>query len=447
LITIEITALAYGGAGLGRNDGRVVFVPFTAPGDVVEAELVKEKKNYAEGRLVNIVKPSSLRVKPPCPVYGACGGCDLQHIRYEDQLLWKEDIFRETIRRLGGLELPTLDPLVPSERQYHYRSKSRFQIKGERWGFFRKGTVDVVDIEKCPIAEPLINRAFGEIRDFIMGESDMKPLRDALCSMEIGLSSEDNTFVASFGLRRACKGVSWKSLLSAVEGLKGLEARILTGRGKGRRIHSAGRPSLSYESAGVKMTSQINSFAQINRAQNDRLIERVLEYASLRGSETVLELFCGAGNLSLHLGHAAEHLLAVDSDKDAIASAMRSLKYSGEDFDGVEFFTMKAAKWLKENFKALESASLDMVVLDPPRGGDSEVIELLGGLRPSAIIYVSCAPPTMARDMKILAEAGYQVSRASMIDLFPQTGHIEGVALLSFGKKKVRQRKPIGDSV
>jgi len=444
LITFEISSLAYGGAGLGREEGRVIFVPFTAPGDVVEVELVKEKKRYAEGRLINIVKPSPLRVEPPCPVYGSCGGCDLQHIRYEDQVFWKEEIFRETISRLGAVELPPLDPSIPSERRYEYRSKVRFQVKGERWGFFRRGTVDVVEIAGCPIAEPLINRAFGEIRAFVMGRSECKSLRETLCSVEIGVSSEDKSLVASFGMRRSCKGMPWKSLLSSVEGLKGLEVRILTGRGKGRRVHSAGKVSLSYESAGVKMTSGINSFSQINRAQNNRLIERVLEYTSLRGDETVLELFCGAGNLTLHLGHTAGRLFAVDSDGEAIASAMRSARPFGEDLDGVEFFTMRASKWLKENFKTLERASLDMVVLDPPRGGDSEAIELLGRLRPGSILYVSCAPPTMARDMKILVEAGYKVSRASVIDLFPQTGHIEAVALLSFGKKKVRQRKPIG---
>jgi len=444
VITLEITALAYGGAGIGRDSGRVIFVPFTAPGDIVEVELVKEKKRYAEAKLCNIIKPSTLRVEPACPVFGSCGGCDLQHIRYNDQLFWKEEIFRQTLGRLGGFAMPSMDPSIPSETQYGYRSKARFQIQGEKWGFFRKGSVDVVDISECPLVDPLINKAFGEIRVFIMGQIAMKPLRETLCSLEIGLSGMDNSLVASFGMRRSCKGVPWKALLSAVEGLKGLEARILTGRGKGRRVYTGGDPILCYESGGVKMASPINSFSQINRAQNERLIERVLEYAALRGSETVVELFSGAGNLTLHLGRVAGRLMAVDSDREAIASAMSSAKALDKATDGVEFFVMKSGKWLKENFKALESSYIDMVVLDPPRGGDSVAIELLGRLRPRLILYVSCAPPTMARDMKILAGAGYDVLRASIIDLFPQTGHIEGLALLSFGKKKVRQRKPIG---
>jgi len=432
LITLEITALAYGGAGLGRDSGRVIFVPFTAPGDVVEVELVKEKKRYAEGRLLNIVKPSTLRVKPPCTVYGACGGCDLQHIRYDDQLFWKEEIFRETLKRIGGLDLPPLDPAEPSEGQYHYRSKARFQIKGDKWGFFKRGSDEVVDIKECPICDPLINRAFNRIKSIVMEEEAMAPLHGALRSLEIGVSSEDNRVVASFGLRRLCKGLPWKPLLEAVEGLKGLEVSYVSRRLKGQKKYRVGDTNLSYDTAGLKMASHIGSFSQINRAQNERLIERVLEYASLKGDETVVELFSGAGNLTLHLGRASGRLLAVDSDKAAIASAMRSAEASGEALEGLEFFTMEASEWLKENFKSLETASLDMVVLDPPRGGDSETLEWLGKLRPKSIIYVSCSPPTMARDMKILAEAGYKVQRASVIDLFPQTGHIEGVVLLSF---------------
>ncbi len=444
MITIEITALAYGGAGLGRDSGHVVFVPFTAPGDVVEVEILKEKKRYADGRLAGIIEPSALRVEPPCAVYGTCGGCDLQHIRYDDQVFWKQEIFRETLKRIGGLSLPPLDPPQPCAKQYHYRSKARFQIKGGRWGFFRRHSVDVVDISECPIVDPLINRAFARIRALMADEEVMHPLQGALSSLELGVSTADNRVVASFVLRRPCKGVPWKALLDAVDGLKGLEVSYVPGRARGRKDYRVGETELCYDTAGVSMSSQVSSFSQINRGQNERLIERVLEYASLKGSETVVELFSGAGNLTLHLGRAAGRVFAVDSDRAAIASAMRSAKSHGEALDGVEFFTMEAGKWLEENFKTLETASIDMVVLDPPRGGDSVAIEWLGRLRPRRIVYVSCAPPTMARDMKILAGAGYEVMRASMIDLFPQTGHIEGVALLSFGKKKPRQRKPVG---
>ncbi len=436
--TLEITSLAYGGSGIGRDSGKVVFVPFTAPGDVIEAEITKEKKRYAEARLLKIITPSPIRDEPLCPVYGHCGGCDMQHIQYSEQVLWKERIFSETLKRIGGLILPPLDPPVPSCKSYHYRSKSRFHVKGGKWGFFRKGTVSIVDITECPIADPLINRAFAEIRAFVTGTAAMAPLKKALSSLEIGLSPVDEKVVASINLRRPLQGLSWHSLLSAVEVLKGLEVRVASEGGKGRVLYKGGERNLLYKTGELIMSSPLGSFAQINRAQNKRLIERVLEYADLKGNENIIELFCGAGNLTFHLAPLVSRLMAVDSDKAAIKQARLSVQDSDKEYNGLEFFSMEAAKWCEENLKNLETSSIDMVVLDPPREGDTETLRWLSRFTPARILYVSCSPPTMARDMKILANVGYNIDRVSMIDLFPETGHIEGLALLSFGKKKVR---------
>ncbi len=432
-ITLEITGLAYGGSGIGRDSGKVVFVPFTAPGDLVEAEIVKEKKRFCEGRLEKILEPSPLRDEPLCPLFGACGGCDLQHIRYGEQVLWKERIFAETLKRIGGLELPPLDPPIPSESSYNYRSKVRFQVKGPRWGFFRKGSVEVVDITECPIADPRINRVFSLLRAFIKKTKGMEPIRKALASLEIGVSPADDMLVLSIGLRRSLQGINWEALLSAVDGLKGLEVRVVSGPAKGRVLFKGGDRELLYQTSGLTVSSPVDSFAQINRAQNERLIERVLEYASLNGDESIIELFCGAGNLTFHLASRCANIKAVDSDERVIKRARAAASSAADKLQGVEFFTMEASEWLKENLKTLEKSSVDMVVLDPPRSGDSETLRWLARLRPASIIYVSCSPPTMARDLKILVEQGYEVLRSSIIDLFPQTGHIEGVALLSFG--------------
>ncbi|MFQ5427819.1 MAG: class I SAM-dependent RNA methyltransferase [Thermodesulfobacteriota bacterium] len=444
--TLEITGLAYGGSGIGRDCcGKVVFVPFTTPGDVIEAEVIKEKKRFSEARLLNILKPSPLRDEALCPVYGQCGGCHLQHIRYSEQVLWKERIFSETLKRIGGLELPPLDPPVSCQSQYHYRSKVRFHVRGRRWGFFRKGTVDIVEIAGCPIADPMINSAFAELRSFITHDAAMKPIGRFLSSVEIGVSPQDERVVASITLRRPLQGIPWESMLSAIKVLKGLEVGVASARGRGRALYKGGDRELLYKTGGLTMSSHVSSFAQINRVQNERLIRRVLDYASLKGDESIVELFCGAGNVSFHLALHSTRLQAVDSDEGAIRRARQWAKEAEGEFHGLEFFAMEAAKWLEENLKTLETSHLDMVVLDPPRAGDSETIELLGRLLPSSIIYVSCSPPTMARDLKMLAHAGYDVSRASIIDMFPETSHIEGIALLSFGKKKVRQRKPTGE--
>ncbi|MFQ5479972.1 MAG: class I SAM-dependent RNA methyltransferase [Thermodesulfobacteriota bacterium] len=437
-LTLEITGLAFGGSGIGRDSGKVVFVPFTAPGDVVEVEVTKEKKRYSLARIKKIIKPSPIRDEPLCPVYGQCGGCDLQHIKYSEQLLWKERIFTETLRRIGGLTLPPLDPAIPSEKRYHYRSKVRFHVKGGRWGFFRKGTVSIVDIKECPIAAPLINRAFTELRDLVRGNAALAPLVKALSSIEIGLSPLDNKVVASINLRKPLQNIPWASILSAVKPLKGLEARVAMEGGKGRVLYKGGDRDLRYETLGLTMSSPVSSFSQINRAQNERLIGRLLDYASLQGDESIIELFCGAGNLTFHLAPLVSRLMAVDSDEAAVKRARQTADGLDGRYKGLEFFIMEASKWCEENLKTLETSAIDMVILDPPREGDSETLRWLGRVRPSRIIYVSCSPPTMARDLKILSGAGYDIEGASIMDLFPETGHIEGIALLSFGKKKVR---------
>ncbi len=430
-ITLEITGLAHGGAGIGRDNGRVVFVPFTAPGDVAEVELTKEKRSFAEGRLLRVLSPSKVRVEPRCPVFGRCGGCDLQHIAYAEQVGWKERIFRETIERLGGLVVPPMDPAVPSRREYHYRSKARFQVRGERWGFFRKGSTEVVDIADCPIAEQPINRALKELRGFVQASRRMRALPSVLVSMEIGFSPHDRGVVVSLGLKRGLRGLAWRSFFSHVQGLKGLEVRDTRRKAAGRVLFSEGDTDLVLKSGGLLQKTPVSSFSQVNREQNARLAERVVEYAGLQGDETVLELYCGAGNLTAHLGQRAGRVMAVDSDRAAIEAARGGPGGAGSTGrGGAEFHLGRAARWLDNNLQDLEKEPPRVVVLDPPRGGDSEAAALIGRLGPDRVVYVSCSPPTMARDMKILAGAGYIIRRASVIDLFPQTGHIEGICLL-----------------
>jgi 23S rRNA (uracil1939-C5)-methyltransferase len=350
---------------------------------------------------------------------------------YAEQVGWKERIFRETLERLGGLGVPQLDPAIPSRREYHYRSKARFQVRGGRWGFFRKGSTEVVDIEECPIAEQPINRALGQIRGFVQGSWRMRALPSVLVSVEIGFSPHDRGVVVSLGLKRGLRGLAWRSFFSHVEGLKGLEVRDTRRKAAGRLLFSEGDTDLLVKAGGLLQKTPASSFSQVNRDQNARLAERVVEYAGLRGDETVLELYCGAGNLTAHLGRRAGRVIAVDSDRAAIEAARGGPGGTRSTGTGcAEFHIGRAAPWLDNNLGDLEKEPPRVVVLDPPRVGDSEAAALIARLGPSRVVYVSCNPPTMARDMKILAGAGYTIRRASVIDLFPQTGHIEGICLL-----------------
>ncbi len=429
---VNITGLAYGGKGVGRAEGRVVFVPFTAPGDTVDVEMVREKKNFSEGLLTSIVKPSEARVSPTCPVFTLCGGCALQHLRYPEQVLWKEKIFFETLKRIGGFKELELEDTLPAPKPFFYRSKARFQVRNEGWGFFEAGTKRVVDIESCPIAEPLINSTFKSIRRLFEGRFVRSHTAKTIFSVEIGVGSDGKT-AASFHLRGGEKGFPWGAVLDEIEELKGIEVLLHTRGGhRAGRVFTGGDLNLCYEFGDIKYRAPVSVFSQVNRAQNGALITDLIRHSLLKGGERVLELFCGAGNFSLPLAKAGARVKAIEVSGEAVRAARRNA--AANAVGSVEFVRAPAAVWLENNLKDLETLSPDVVVLDPPRGGDLRAARAVAGLGPEKIIYLSCSPPTMARDLRVMAAGGYRITGARVFDLFPQTYHIEGMVVMESGK-------------
>ncbi|MBI5643371.1 MAG: 23S rRNA (uracil(1939)-C(5))-methyltransferase RlmD [Deltaproteobacteria bacterium] len=423
---VDITGIAYGGKGVGRIDGKIVFVPFTAPGDKVRVNILTEKKAFSEGVVTEILSPSPLRQTPPCGLFGICGGCSLQHINYKGQLEWKENIFEETLKRIGKIsDVDYLNP-VPSEAILNYRSRASFHIEGGRWGFYEGKSHRVVDIESCPILDEGINAVFGRLK---------KALSNAdagLCGVDIGVSMDggdgDGGAVA---LLRTYKdtGFKWGRSLSGVEGLKGFEVwRQELKKGKGKRIIAEGDISISYRVRGLDLSAGISVFSQVNPYQNKNLVDKVVEFAGLKGDEKVVDLFSGAGNLTLPLAPLAREAVGIESNAEAIDSAFRNASRNGSK--RVEFQASDAFGWLKRNIKTLERERPSVLVLDPPRSGEYQVATALSGFKPEKIVYVSCSPPTLARDLSLLTGCGYRVSKAQLIDMFPQTYHIEGVAAL-----------------
>ncbi|MBI5454939.1 MAG: class I SAM-dependent RNA methyltransferase [Deltaproteobacteria bacterium] len=423
---VDITSLAFGGRGIGRIDGKVVFVPFTAPGDRARVKVITEKKGFSEGALVEVVSPSPQRAKPPCPVFGACGGCALQHISYEGQAEWKERIFEETLKRIGKVEGVEFSSPVKAANPWNYRGRASFHVDKWAWGFFGEKSHSVIDIEECPIADPSVNRAFKGIKGALSAK------KHGIYTVEVGTSPIDNQAVASFYVYEE-KKVDWHGCLSGVEGLKGFEVRLAPeGKGKGKRIYSEGDTVLSYSVQGLKLNAGIGLFSQVNLAQNERLVEKVIEYAGLSGTETVVDLFSGVGNLTLPLSRGARATTGVESSVEATEFAQENAKLNG--IKSASFVSSEAAPWLKQEIKNLEKTRPCVLVLDPPRGGGPEVVSMLSGARPERIVYVSCSPPTLARDLSTLNACGYRVKRASFVDMFPQTYHIECVAGLELGK-------------
>jgi 23S rRNA (uracil1939-C5)-methyltransferase len=416
---VEITGLAYGGSGVGRINGKVVFVPYTAPGDKARIEITSEKKGFSQGRLVEILSPSPSRVTAPCRYFGRCGGCALQHISYPVQVEWKDRTLRETLKRIGKAEALQWDPPVPSPREFGYRTRARFHADGPRFGFYEPDSHRVVDIEECPVLDPALNAALSGIRGAFRADG-LNP--SILKGFEIGTGGSGKA-VASFDLSR-----NPPALLKALEkitALKGFELR-------GPHSLTSGDVTLEYFASGIESKTRIRAFSQVNLPQNENLIKKALEYCGLAGMERVLDLFSGTGNLTIPLARVSKEATGVESNGEAVKLAVENA--ARNRITSARYVEEDAAGWLARNIKALEKERPHVVVLDPPRGGDPEAAGLLAALKPKKIIYVSCSPPTLARDISMLAGSGYRLFRAGMLDMFPQTYHIENVAGLELEK-------------
>lgn len=433
---IEITGLAYGGAGVGRTngrmDGKVVFVPYTAPGDVATIEIIADKGRFLEARLVKLINPSPARQKPPCPVFGKCGGCQWQHIKYDAQLAWKGQIFSETMRRIGKTEFAETQSPVPAPAEFGYRSRARFHVSAKEWGFHESGTNSVVDIGSCPLLVDGANEIFLDIKRAV---EDKVP---TLTSVEIGCSEEDSRATAIFHLKSETR-FDWQAALAGISLLKGYEVRVSPKRhGPQRTLLTSGDARLKYCVEKESIEASLGVFTQVNLAQNRALVGRAIDFAGAAGDgHSAIDLFSGVGNFTLPLARRFKKVFAVEEHKDASKLAEANARRNG--ISNVSFSTLSAHGWLTDRLaRGVAGGKADVVVLDPPRGGDKPVASALRALGPKRIVYVSCGPATLARDVAELTtprkegsgDFAYRPSAAVVVDMFPETYHIEAVVAL-----------------
>ena len=386
--------VAFGGDGVGRIDDCVLFVPFTVVGDEAEVEITEVKKRYARGRLVRIVTPSPCRVTPPCPYYTRCGGCRMQHIAYAHQLEIKRRQVEQTFRRIAKLSLPLVAPVISSPRFYGYRGKAEFHLEegrgGRRLGLMALASNDVLDVEGCGICDDSINRKLAG-------------LRESLLSGDVRVGGD--------------RHVIWSD--EPGEPLVG----VATG--------SENAPDVTRIVRGKRLTVPYRGFFQANIALVGELVDQVVGMCALSGGETVVDAYGGAGLFSLFLGERAGQLFGIEGDREAVRCAGINLRREG--LGQGQFFQGDVADVLDLEFLRRRT-KVDATVLDPPRDGcSSDVIEKAVAIRPGRIVYVSCNPATQARDIRRLVECGYALRRLQPLDMFPQTAHIEVVALLTRG--------------
>jgi 23S rRNA (uracil1939-C5)-methyltransferase len=418
-LTVAIERLAAGGDGVGRVGGKTVFVPLSAPGDVVEAEIVEDRRTFSRARIRRIVTPSRDRVEPPCPLFGACGGCAWQHLAYEAQLLAKRTIVEDALRRIGRLAPPPVPPVLPSPLQYGYRHRARLHVAIEggaaRLGFFRAGSHRVVPVERCPVLHPALDAALAALAAALRrGGATLAPGT----GVRADTGWEGATVRLTFGDPR---GVALRIPPSLEHAL--LEAFDAAGialeiAGAGRR-----RLRLPLGPGGDALVTTGATFTQVNLLQNRALVAAALDLAAVRPGEEALDLCCGLGNLAVPAAGRGARVLGVDLDGEAVRQARENARRAGCDATFVRGDAAATAAAL-----AGEGRRFDLVLLNPPRGGAREACAALAGLAPARIVVVSCDPATLARDAAVLAGGGFRLAAARPLDLFPQTAHIETAA-------------------
>lgn len=421
---LTIDALTIGGRGIGRADGKAVFVPLTAPGDRVRCRLVRRHRHFDEAEVSEVLAPADERRAPPCPVFGQCGGCQWQHLPYGEQALWKGRLFAETLLRAGVAAAELLQPLVAAPAEFGYRSRVQFKChqaeRGPVTGFYRHGSHFVVDTPACLLAAPAIGRVYSFLREQL--RSAPKPR--AIPQLDVGCGDDGQVSVLCHVLPEAAAAT--RAWLAGIAARGGFAAALQSGR-KDTLVTVYGDPGLSFDVAGPDMRLHVRAggFSQVNPAQNRHLVAAVLAAADLRGGERVLDLFCGAGNFSLPLARQAREVVGVEEYAPAIADARANAARLGI---GNARFHAEPAEGAAQRLSG--ATPFDLVLLDPPRTGASAIMHDLLEARPQRVIYVSCDPATLARDLKPLVNKGYRVVFSQPFDLFPQTWHIESLTLL-----------------
>ena len=427
---LNITSLVHGGRGLGHYDGKAVFVPLTMPGDRVSCRVVKSKRRYIEAELDAVIEPSPQRREPPCPFFGSCGGCQWQHMPYQQQAHWKEKIFADFMVRNKVIAGDRLKPIVSAPDEWGYRNRAQFKCshgkEGLSIGFYRHASHAVVDVDKCRLVAPPIQAILALLRS----EFPEAPCADSVSQADIACGDDGEIRIILYVDPQGHHRLS--SWLQEFASTHQVSACIQPGGKESLElVHGESDLSIKVDQPEIALCYGPGGFVQVNSAQNRSLVASMLELLALNGSENVLDLFCGMGNFSLPLARRAQRVVGVEDYASSIASAR--VNAVANDIKNVEFHAADAAV-VMARYQA--AANFDLVIMDPPRTGNYQVTNELLKIRPERICYVSCDPATLVRDLAPLIHGGYEVVTSQSFDLFPQTWHIESMTLLSKVSKR-----------
>ena len=439
--TLDITGYTAEGLGVARlEDGRVVFVPNTIRGERWQVQMLKVNKNVAWGRAVKAVQESTCRVPSDCPHSGPCGGCQFRHMTYEEELQAKRQRVEDALRRVGGVDV-TVDTIHGAVDTHRYRNKVQFPVaqgkNGVSVGLFRARSHDVIDVEDCLLQPGLVNGLGRALKNWMEREHipayDEKTGKGLVRHLYVRTNRAGESLVCLVvngkklpdepGLVRALRDYE-PGLIGIVLNVNQKDTNVILGDSY-RTLW--GKDWLEEELCGLTFRLSVPSFFQINRDQTEVLYGRAVEFAALTGKETVLDLYCGIGTISLTMAKKAGRVIGAEIVPEAIEDTKDNTRRNG--VTNAEFFCGDAGEIAYK--LACEGVRPDVICVDPPRKGLApDVPDILADMAPERIVYVSCDPATLARDVKRLGERGYAVTKAEAVDLFPRTQHVECCVLL-----------------
>lgn len=440
--TMEITGLTSEGMGVGRIEGFTVFVEGALPQETVTIRIVKLQKTFAYGRLLSIENQSEQRVTPACHIMKRCGGCQLQHLDYQAQLKNKTQMVKDVMARIGGFKDITIHDAIGMQEPWRYRNKAQFPVgyaEDVVIGFYANRSHDIIDTDKCIIQDEINDQIIAIFKEYIkkykipvydensgkglirhiVTRKGFKTGEIMVCAVVNGESLPNSDYLVA-ALVKAIPAIR-----SIVLNVNKLQTNVILGE---KNIVLYGEEAIVDYIGQFKFRISPNSFFQVNPTQTEVLYGKALEYAALSGNENVFDLYCGIGTISLFLSQKAKKVYGVEIVPQAVENAKENAVLN--NVDNVDFLLGESEKVIPEMYK--KGIKADVIVVDPPRKGcGQELLDVIAEMQCPRVVYVSCNPATLARDLKYLAEKGYRVQEVQPVDMFPHTAHVETIILMT----------------
>ncbi|WP_413376117.1 23S rRNA (uracil(1939)-C(5))-methyltransferase RlmD [Alkalihalobacillus sp. 1P02AB] len=442
IVELQIEDLTHEGAGVAKIDGYALFIPEAIPGEKVKAKVLKTNKGYGFAKLLKIIKASPNRVEPPCPIFHQCGGCQIQHLSYEAQLKMKQKQVQDVLERIGGIKDVPVHPTLGMDEPWQYRNKSQVPF-GEKdgeliAGFYQQRSHHIIDMDSCIIQQKENDIAVQSVKEIAsrygIRAYDEEKHRGTLRHVVVRQGKKTGELMIVL-VTRGKELPNKKNIIDDIcEALPDVTSIVQNINPKRTNVIFGDETNVLWGEeyihdyiGEIRFAISARSFYQVNPDQTKVLYDKALEYADIKGHETVIDAYCGIGTISLFLAQKAKRVLGVEIVPEAISDAKQNARING--FDNVDFAVGEAEKvipwWYAQGVRP------DVIVVDPPRKGcDDKLLETILAMKPERVVYVSCNPATLARDLKVLEEGGYKTKEVQPVDMFPQSTHVECCSLL-----------------